>query len=74
MTPAQVALGWLLWKAPWVLPIPGTTKRAHLWENLGTLSFHLPDADWQALEATVGAIPVQGARYGVAEQRRVDQG
>lgn len=74
MTPAQVALGWLLWKAPWVLPIPGTTKRAHLWENLETLSFHLPDADWQALEATVGAIPVQGARYGAAEQRRVDQG
>lgn len=54
-----------------MLPIPGTTKRAHLWENLGTLAFDLPDADWRALEATVVAIPVQGARYGASEQRQV---
>ena len=34
MTSAQVALGWLLQKAPWIVPIPGTTKLSHLEENL----------------------------------------
>ncbi|MBQ3692055.1 MAG: aldo/keto reductase, partial [Clostridia bacterium] len=36
MTSAQVALGWLLQKAPWIVPIPGTTKHSHLEENLQT--------------------------------------
>lgn len=31
--PAQVALGWLLAEKPWIVPIPGTTKLAHLQEN-----------------------------------------
>ena len=45
MTSAQVALGWLLQKAPWIVPIPGTTQLAHLEENLRTLEFSLsPEA------------------------------
>lgn len=35
VTPAQVALAWLLAKAPWIVPIPGTTKLHRLEENLG---------------------------------------
>jgi aryl-alcohol dehydrogenase-like predicted oxidoreductase len=34
-TPAQVALAWLLARAPFIVPIPGTTKLARLEENLG---------------------------------------
>src|SRR5580704_15094524 len=34
-TPAQIALAWLLAQKPWIVPIPGTTKRARLEENLG---------------------------------------
>lgn len=33
LTPAQVALAWLLAQKPWIVPIPGTTKLAHLQEN-----------------------------------------
>jgi aryl-alcohol dehydrogenase-like predicted oxidoreductase len=36
-TPGQVALAWLLARQPWIVPIPGTTKRNHLEENLGAL-------------------------------------
>ena len=36
LTPAQVALSWLLDKKPWIVPIPGTTKKAHLDEDLFT--------------------------------------
>lgn len=71
MTSAQVALGWLLQKAPWIVPIPGTTKLSHLEENLRTLSFELPAADWRALEVAVAEIPVVGDRYNAEQQRQV---
>ena len=71
MTSAQVALGWLLQKAPWIVPIPGTTKLSHLEENLRTLSFELPAADWRGLEAAVAEIPVVGDRYNAEQQRQV---
>ena len=34
LTVAQVALAWLLAQKPWIVPIPGTTKLAHLYENM----------------------------------------
>ena len=34
-TPAQIALAWVLAQKPWIVPIPGTTKRHRLEENLG---------------------------------------
>lgn len=71
MTSAQVALGWLLQKAPWIVPISGITKLSHLEENLRTLSFELPAADWRALEAAVAEIPVVGDRYNAEQQRQV---
>ena len=37
-TPAQIALAWLLAQKPWIVPIPGTTKRHRLEENLGAAS------------------------------------
>lgn len=71
MTSAQVALGWLLHKAPWIVPIPGTTKESHLDENLHTLSFDIDDADWRELETAVAAIPVVGDRYNAEQQKQV---
>lgn len=43
-TPAQLALAWLLHRSPVMLPIPGTSKVAHLEENLGAATIKL-DAD-----------------------------
>lgn len=71
MTSAQVALGWLLQKVPWIVPIPGTTKQSHLDENLYTLTFDIPADDWKQLEADVAAIPVVGNRYNVEQQKQV---
>lgn len=71
MTSAQVALGWLLQKAPWIVPIPGTTKLSHLEENLRTLLFNLPAEEWKELEDAVAAIPVVGSRYNAEQQRQV---
>ncbi|MFN8051353.1 MAG: aldo/keto reductase [Acidimicrobiales bacterium] len=50
-TPAQLALAWLLRRAPQVLPIPGTSSVAHLEENLAAATVELSDEDVAALSA-----------------------
>ena len=71
MTSAQVALGWLLWKTPWIVPIPGTTKLSHLEENLHALDCVCTPVEWRELELAVAAIPVTGSRYNAEQQRQV---
>ena len=44
-TPAQIALAWLLARKPWIVPIPGTTKRERLEENLAAVSVELTPDD-----------------------------
>ncbi len=63
VTPAQIALAWLLAKKPWMVPIPGTTKLHRLEENLGAVNVELSPEDVRALEAAASKVPVQGARY-----------
>ncbi|WP_413712187.1 aldo/keto reductase family oxidoreductase [Rhizobium sp. Rhizsp82] len=50
-TPLQVALAWLLQRAPNILLIPGTSSRAHLRENLAVADIALPPEALTALEA-----------------------
>jgi aryl-alcohol dehydrogenase-like predicted oxidoreductase len=62
-TPAQIALAWLLAQKPWIVPIPGTTKRHRLEENLGALSVHLAPEDLQEIDRAASQIELHGARY-----------
>jgi len=62
-TPAQIALGWLLSRKPWIVPIPGTTKLNRLEENIGAAAVELLPADLREIESAAAAITVQGARY-----------
>jgi aryl-alcohol dehydrogenase-like predicted oxidoreductase len=62
-TPAQVALGWLLAQKPWIVPIPGTTKRHRLDENLGAASIHLSADELGEIDRAASLIEVHGARY-----------
>ncbi len=62
-TPAQIALAWLLARKPWIVPIPGTTKRHRLDENLGAAAIQLAPEDRREIDAAAAAISVQGARY-----------
>src|SRR5438309_8353768 len=63
VTPAQIALAWLLAKKPWIVPIPGTTKLARLEENLGAAAVELTPNDVRALEEASSKIKLEGARY-----------
>jgi aryl-alcohol dehydrogenase-like predicted oxidoreductase len=62
-TPAQIALAWLLTRKSWIVPIPGTTKRHRLEENLGAVAVHLTQDDLDAIDRAAAEISVQGARY-----------
>jgi len=50
-TPSQVALAWVLKRSPVMLPIPGTSKVAHLEDNVRAAAIELSDADFGALDA-----------------------
>ncbi|HBI70235.1 MAG TPA: aldo/keto reductase [Massilia sp.] len=63
VTPAQIALAWLLARKPWIVPIPGTTKLHRLEENIGAAAAALSAADVAGIEAAIAAVPVEGARY-----------
>src|SRR5271163_1358040 len=49
-TPAQIALAWLLAQKPWIIPIPGATKVAHLGENLAAVDVELTDTDLKEID------------------------
>ena len=63
VTPAQIALAWLLVQKPWIVPIPGTTKLARLEENIAAASVKLTPNDLREIESAISKITVQGARY-----------
>ena len=63
VTPAQVALAWLLAQKPWIVPIPGTTKLHRLRENCGAAAVEIRPEELRTLEIMAAKIPVQGARY-----------
>ncbi len=62
-TPAQIALAWLLAQKPWIVPIPGTTKRNRLQENLGAAQMQLTADDLREIDRAASEIEVHGARY-----------
>ena len=70
-TPAQIALAWLLAQKPWIVPIPGTTKRHRLAENLGANAMDLTPDDLRDIDRAAAGIAVQGARYPEHLQRLV---
>ncbi|MDE3157080.1 MAG: aldo/keto reductase [Acidobacteriota bacterium] len=72
-TPAQIALAWLLAQKPWIVPIPGTTKRHRLEENLGAATVELTPADLQDIDRAASEIAVHGARYPEQMQKMIDR-
>jgi len=63
VTPAQIALAWLLAQKPWIVPIPGTTKLERLDENIGAVAVELTANDLREIESVASKITVHGARY-----------
>ena len=71
VTAAQIALAWLLAKAPWIVPIPGTTKLHRLEENLGSVNVTLSQEALARINQALASIDVVGDRYPQHLQARV---
>ena len=71
VTPAQIALAWLLAQKPWIVPIPGTTKLHRLIENTDAAAVELTPDDLCEINDAAAKITVQGARYPAHLQARV---
>ena len=71
-SPAQLALAWLLHKAPHIIPIPGTTSVPHLLDNLGASDIRLSDSIITQLNALINEKTVQGNRYSAQSNAEVD--
>jgi aryl-alcohol dehydrogenase-like predicted oxidoreductase len=63
VTPAQLALAWLLAKKPWIVPIPGTTKLQRVAENIGAAALDLSADDLREIEGAASKFTVRGDRY-----------
>lgn len=67
-TPAQIALAWLVAQKPWIVPIPGTTHKEHMLQNIGAIDVRFSAAELAELNASVAAIKIQGQRLPDAVQ------
>ena len=73
VTPAQLALAWILARKPWIVPIPGTTKLQRLQENIGAAAVELTPDDLRGIDGAAAQIDVNGARYPEHLARTVDR-
>ncbi len=72
-TPGQIALAWLLHKGPDIVPIPGTTRRTHLEDNVGAVDVSLSGQDMAKLEAALSPENVAGPRYTEKQMATIDR-
>jgi aryl-alcohol dehydrogenase-like predicted oxidoreductase len=58
VTPAQIAIAWILAQKPWIVPIPGTTKLHRLDENIGALNVTLTESDSKSITTALETVQV----------------
>lgn len=73
VTPAQIALAWILAQKPWFVPIPGTTKMDRLHENLGATAVELTPDELQEINAASSKIVVKGDRYSEGSAKMINR-
>ncbi len=71
-TPAQLALAWLLQKAPHIIPIPGSQRLDHIVDNAGADAVQLSSDVIAALDVLINQSTIVGARYDAQASSEVD--
>jgi aryl-alcohol dehydrogenase-like predicted oxidoreductase len=72
VTPAQLALAWLLAQKPWIVPIPGTRHIDRLKENMAAADVELDASDIRAIEDAISSTGFAGERYSEASLAMVN--
>ncbi|MCJ2130476.1 aldo/keto reductase [Methylobacterium sp. E-045] len=70
--PTQIALAWVLAQKPWIVPIPGTSKLAHLDDNVGAIDVDLSVEDLKEIDVALSAITIHGGRMNPEQMKSVE--
>jgi aryl-alcohol dehydrogenase-like predicted oxidoreductase len=73
ITSAQIALAWLLAQKPWIVPIPGGTKVAHLDDNLRAADVKLTASDLKEIDDAFAGMDIKGAPLSAALDAAIDR-
>ena len=73
VTPAQLALAWVLAKGEDLVPIPGTKRRKYVEENAAAVDVRLTSAEVAELQAAVPQNEIAGERYAAAAMNAIDK-
>lgn len=73
ITPAQIALAWLLAQKPWIVPIPGATQLAHLDDNLAAADVALTHDDLREIDTAFATLDIEGAALSPALEAAIDR-
>lgn len=73
ISPAQIALAWLLARKPWIVPIPGATTLEHLDDNLPAAGVELTPGDLREIDEGFAGIDVTGAPLSAALDAAIDR-
>jgi len=73
VTPAQIALGWLLAQKQWIVPIPGTTKLHRLEENNFAVNVEFTKDELRLIDEASSKIILKGDRYSESSQKMIDR-
>ncbi len=73
VTPGQLALTWVLAQGKDIVPIPGTTRRAHLEENIAALAVELTESDLESIKQAMPEGSAAGERYPEHMMKRVNR-
>ena len=73
ITPAQIALAWLLAQKPWIVPIPGGTKLEHLDDNLAAADVELTAEDLREIDKAFASAQIKGAPLSEGLEAAIDR-
>ncbi len=71
ITPAQVAISWLLYQRPWIVPIPGSRSLKHLEDNIAAANVKYTPAEMERINSFLNSIQIQGERYSANNQANI---
>ena len=72
-TKAQIALAWILAQKPWIVPIPGTTNKDRMFENVEAVDITLTDKDLREIKMALSKLQARGERYPELHEKLIDR-
>ena len=73
ITPAQMALSWVMAQRPFIVPIPGSRSLKHLTDNLAAADVTYSPDEMREINAALDKIVLQGHRYSPEAQKNIDR-